>query len=128
MSQIDVAPTLLDACRITPPASFQGRSVMPLLARQVEKWPNEVFIQISESMTGRVLRTPEWVYVVAQPDGKSQASSSQYEEYQLYNLYSDPHELVNLAGRRSEYRHKASRVAARAHRCENLARSSLSTG
>lgn len=99
VSQIDVAPTLLDACRITPPASFQGRSVMPLLARQVEKWPNEVFIQISESMTGRVLRTPEWVYVVAQPDGKSQASSSQYEEYQLYNLYSDPHELVNLAGR-----------------------------
>lgn len=59
VSQIDVAPTLLDACRITPPASFQGRSVMPLLARQVEKWPNEVFIQISESMTGRVLRTPE---------------------------------------------------------------------
>lgn len=36
---------------------------------------------------------------MAQPDGKSQASSSQYEEYQLYNLYSDPHELVNLAGR-----------------------------
>lgn len=100
VSQIDVAPTLLDACRITPPASFQGRSAMPLLARQVDGWPSEVFVQISESMTGRVLRTPEWAYVVAQPDGKSQASSSQYEEYQLYNLYSDPHELVNLAGRR----------------------------
>ena len=100
VSQIDVAPTLLDACHITPPASFQGRSFMTLLTRQVDEWPNEVFVQISESMTGRVLRTPEWVYVVAQPDGKSQASSSQYEEYQLYNLYSDPHELVNLAGRR----------------------------
>jgi arylsulfatase A-like enzyme len=51
-------------------------------------------------MTGRALRTSEWTYVVAQPDGKSQASSSHYEEYQLYNLYSDPHQLVNLAGRR----------------------------
>lgn len=100
ISQIDVAPTLLDACGISPPASFQGRSAMPLLARQIDKWTNEVFIEISESMTGRALRTPEWAYVVTQPDGKSQASSSRYEEYQLYNLYSDPHQLVNLAGRR----------------------------
>ena len=103
MSQIDVAPTLLDACGITPPASFQGRSAMPLVARQVKGWQNEVFIQISESMTGRALRTPEWTYVVAQPDGKSQESSAHYEEYQLYNLYSDPHQLVNLAGRRETH-------------------------
>lgn len=99
MSQIDVAPTLLEACGITVPASFQGRSGMPLLTRQVGARMDEVFVQISESMTGRALRTPEWVYVVAQPDGKSQASSLHYEEYQLYNLYSDPHQLVNLAGR-----------------------------
>ena len=51
-------------------------------------------------MTGRVLRTPEWAYIVAQPDGQSRASSLHYEEYQLYNLLSDPHQLVNLAGRR----------------------------
>jgi arylsulfatase A-like enzyme len=100
VSQIDVAPTLLEACGIARPTSFQGRSAMPLLARQIDGWPNEVFIEISESMTGRALRTPEWTYVVVQPDGKSQASSAHYEEYQLYNLYSDPHQLVNLAGRR----------------------------
>ncbi|HWF48601.1 MAG TPA: sulfatase-like hydrolase/transferase, partial [Bryobacteraceae bacterium] len=100
VSQIDVAPTLLDACGISAPASFQGRSAMPLLRRQIDGWQNEVFVQISESMTGRALRTPEWAYVVTQSDGKSQASSSRYEEYQLYNLYSDPHQLVNLAGRR----------------------------
>ncbi len=99
VSQIDVAPTLLDACGIARPASFQGRSFMPLLERRVDEWPNEVFVHISESMTGRALRTPEWAYVVAQPDGKSQPSSAHYEEYQLYNLYADPHQLVNLAGR-----------------------------
>ena len=100
VSQIDVAPTLLDACHIATPPSFQGRSLMPLLERKTDGWANEVFIQISESMTGRALRTPEWAYVVVQLDGKSQASSAQYEEYQLYNLLSDPHELLNLAGRR----------------------------
>jgi arylsulfatase A-like enzyme len=73
---------------------------MPLLARKIDGWTKDVFVQISESMTGRALRTPEWAYVVAEPDGKSHASSAQYEEYQLYNLLSDPHELVNLAGRR----------------------------
>jgi arylsulfatase A-like enzyme len=100
ISQLDVAPTLLDACHIAPPATFQGRSAMPLLARQTDGWSNEVLVQISESMTGRALRTSEWTYVVAQADGTSHESSSHYEEYQLYNLYSDPHQLVNLAGRR----------------------------
>ena len=53
VSQIDVAPTLLDACGITPPSSFQGRSALPLLGPHSDKWQNEVFVQISESMTGR---------------------------------------------------------------------------
>lgn len=81
---------------------------MPLMERQAPGWPNEVLVQISESMTGRMLRTPEWAYIVAQPDGKSEASSLQYEEYQLYNLYSDPHQLVNVAGRAET--HATSRV------------------
>jgi arylsulfatase A-like enzyme len=68
VSQIDVAPTLLDACGVTSPSSFQGRSVMPLLKRETKDWQNEVFIQISESMTGRALRTPEWTYVVVRPE------------------------------------------------------------
>jgi arylsulfatase A-like enzyme len=100
VSQIDVAPTLLEACGIARPAGFQGRSMMPLLERRTEGWPNEVYVQISESMTGRALRTPQWTYVVAQLDGKSQPASSHYGEYQLYDLHSDRHQLVNLAGRR----------------------------
>ena len=99
MSQIDIAPTLLDACAMTPPSSFQGRSVMPLLKGETKDWQNEVFIQISESMTARALRMSEWTYVVVRPDGKSASSSPEYEEYQLYNLCDDPYQLVNLAGR-----------------------------
>lgn len=99
VSQIDVAPTLLDACSVAAPSSFQGRSTMPVLKGELKGWRDDVFVQISESMTARALRTPEWTYVVAQPDGKSAPSSTDYEEYQLYNLYDDPFQLVNLAGR-----------------------------
>ena len=63
-------------------------------------------------MTGRALRTPQWTYVVAQADGKSQAKASTYVEHQLYDLFSDPYQLVNLAGRR-ETRQIAAQLRAR---------------
>ena len=100
VSQIDLGPTLLEAAGITVPDAMQGRGFLQLARGPVTSWRNEVFIQISESMTGRALRTPQWTYVVAQADGKSQAKASTYVEYQLYDLFSDPHQLVNLAGRR----------------------------
>jgi arylsulfatase A-like enzyme len=101
VSHVDVAPTLLDAAGLTVPESMQGRSAMPLVRQDgTATGIDEVFIQISESMTGRALRTPEWTYVVAVPDGQSRQHAAAYVEYQLYDLRSDPHQLVNLAGRR----------------------------
>ena len=100
VSQIDIAPTLLEWAAIPAPASMQGRSFLPLATGRPASERDEVFIQISESMTGRALRTPQWTYVVAEPDGKSVPSTSSYVEYQLYDLLADPHQLVNLAGRR----------------------------
>jgi len=98
VSHIDIAPTLLEAAGVAPPPSMQGRSAMPLAKGENAGHRDEVFIQISESMTGRALRTPQWTYVVAAP-GREQ-SATHYTEYQLYDLYADPHQLVNLAGRR----------------------------
>ena len=100
VSQIDIAPTLLECTTITAPTSMQGRSLLRLVSGRTEDWRDEVFIQISESMTGRALRSPQWTYVVAEPDGKSHPSANTYVEYQLYDLFADPHQLVNLAGRR----------------------------
>ncbi len=100
IGHIDIAPTLLDAVGIAVPTTMQGRSAMPSLETpQAGATPNEVFIQISESMTARALRTPQWTYVVAVPDGKSQEAAPRYVEHQLYDLLADPHQLVNLAGR-----------------------------
>ncbi|HEU4635329.1 MAG TPA: sulfatase-like hydrolase/transferase [Edaphobacter sp.] len=105
---IDLAPTLVEAAGLTPPSSWKGRSFFPLVssyeARQ--NWKSEQLIQISESMTGRAIRTPDWTYCVADLSGDTKEPAAKvYNEYQFYDQRADPHELVNLAGRK-EYRAK----------------------
>jgi arylsulfatase A-like enzyme len=99
--QIDITPTLLAAAGVPIPKSTQGRNFMPLLDRKIEGWPNEVLVQITESQIGRALRTPEWTYAVVDRQSPSRRgpSSDRYDEYQMYNLFDDPHQLLNLAGR-----------------------------
>ncbi len=105
VSLVDIAPTLLEAAGLLVPKEVQGRSLLPLVSRETEGWRNEAFIQISESMVGRALRTERWKYCVVALDkhGGRDPASERYMEWQLYDLYADPYELVNLAGRR-EYR------------------------
>jgi len=103
---VDLARTLLDAAGVPAPESMRGRSILPLLhdAKARTDWPNAELIQISESMTGRAIRTKDWTYCVADPTGMTnQPASTNYHEYQLYDQRNDPHEIVNLAGRK-EYR------------------------
>jgi arylsulfatase A-like enzyme len=103
---VDIAPTLLDAAGVPRPAGMKGWSFLPLLrdAKARADWPNRQLVQISESMTGRAIRTKDWTYCVADLSGDTkQPASPSYHEYQLYDQRNDPHELVNLAGRK-EYR------------------------
>jgi arylsulfatase A-like enzyme len=58
-------------------------------------------------MTGRAIRTRDWTYCIADPTGSTSTyASTNYHEYQMYDQRNDPHELVNLAGRK-EYRETA---------------------
>jgi arylsulfatase A-like enzyme len=100
VSLIDLPPTLLDAAGIAVPDEMQGRSLMPLLRRQSTDWPDDVFIQISETQVGRAIRTKRWKYAVSAPglDGNTHAASNTYAEEYLYDLLADPHELNNLVG------------------------------
>ena len=110
---IDLAPTILEAVNVAVPAAWKGRSLLPLLhdAQAPQGWPNQQLIQISESMTGRAIRTKDWTYCVADPSGATKEPGvAVYHEYQLYDQRADPHELVNLAGRK-EYRDQAKKLS-----------------
>ena len=106
---IDIAPTLLEAAGVAVPSTMKGNSLMPLLRDEKARaeWPSEHLIQISESMTGRAIRTRDWTYCVAEITGTTnQPAATIYQEYQMYDQRNDPYEQVNLAGRK-EYRKQA---------------------
>lgn len=64
-------------------------------------WRGEdLFFQISETETGRALRTHRWKYGVTSEYHEDAPRSDVYREGYLYDLRSDPYEMVNLAGMR----------------------------
>ena len=100
VSLVDVPPTLLELGGIETPSSYHGQSMMPLVRGEPVEWPDEVFVQISESQVGRAVRTRRWKYCVDAPDksGRDDPDSPAYVEQYLYDLESDPHEQHNLVG------------------------------
>jgi arylsulfatase A-like enzyme len=98
VSLVDLPPTILDAAGVPVPEEMQGHSILPLLNGQTDEWPEEVFIQISESQVGRAIRTQRWKYCVAAWDREAwfDTGSDTYSEHHLYDLENDPHELTNL--------------------------------
>ncbi len=111
---IDLPPTLLAAAGLDVPAYMGGRPLQQLTAGQAEDWPQDVFIQISESHVGRALRTRRWKYSVRAPDkeGWKDPDSETYVEDFLYDLEEDPHERSNLV-RSPEHAGVRARLAAR---------------
>lgn len=103
VSLIDVAPTLLTVAGIPTPASMQGRPLQGLVDGTARNWPEEVFVQISESEVGRAIRTKKWKYSVRAPEGKGSRDSGSkvYVEDFLYDLEKDPHERNNLVAARA---------------------------
>ena len=100
VSLVDVPPTLLELGGIDVPSSYHGRSMMPLVRGESVDWPEDVFLQISESQVGRAVRTGKWKFCVDAPDksGRDDPDSPVYVEQYLYDLESDPHEQHNLVG------------------------------
>ncbi|MCZ6681408.1 MAG: sulfatase-like hydrolase/transferase [Candidatus Poribacteria bacterium] len=103
VSLVDLPPTLLDAAGLPVPETMQGHSILPLTKGETAVWPEEAFVQISESQVGRAVRTRRWKYAVTAPDkrGAADAASEHYTEEYLYDLQADAYELTNLIGRES---------------------------
>jgi len=96
VTNVDVAPTILQRLGVRVPRWMQGRSLAPFLAgREVPDWREETFLEHSWTAAGgpriprtRGLRTRRYKYL--------EYPGRRYRE--LYDLASDPGELVNLAG------------------------------
>jgi arylsulfatase A-like enzyme len=104
VSLVDLPPTLLDAAGIAIPDNLPGRSLLDLInRRQTGSWPLDVFVQISESETGRAIRTHRWKFGIRAPDSVSPRAlgSDTFHESELYDLVADPHELNNLINNQS---------------------------
>ena len=98
VSLIDMAPTFLEAAGVDRASYMRGRPLQGLVDGTGPDWPQEVFVQISESHVGRAIRTRKWKYSVVAPDrsGVDDPDSDRYVEDFLYDLKSDPHERSNL--------------------------------
>jgi hypothetical protein len=80
---------------------------------------------MSEFVTGRGLRTPQYTYAVMapkEPGWRAAPAADRYVEYMLYDLAADPYQHVNLAGR-ATYQKIAEELRARL-----LARNKEATG
>lgn len=103
VSLLDLTPTLLDGCNVAVPSSMQGRSLkaLPTDADARKAWDSTAYIQISASMVGRAIRTPDWVFCVYDPEGKPNQDpvSRSYLDFCMYQVGADPYQKVNLVGR-----------------------------
>lgn len=97
-STVNVAPTLIDAAGLDVPDAMFGRSILPVVRDHRADWHDDVFFQISETETGRALRTHRWKYGVTAEYDKDQPGADVYREHYLYDLDNDPYEMVNLVG------------------------------
>jgi arylsulfatase A-like enzyme len=92
---LDVAPTLLELAGVPVPNWMQGRSVLPLLEGRDVPWRDAFLYEYYEypaehcARKNRGVRTDRWklIHFWEQP-----------EDWELYDLQTDPDEMRNLAG------------------------------
>jgi arylsulfatase A-like enzyme len=93
---VDLAPTLLELAGVEPPPGLHGKSFASLLDGRDVPWREAFLYEYYEYPAAhcvrknRGLRTERWklIHFFEQP-----------EEWELYDLKTDPDETINLAGR-----------------------------
>lgn len=91
---------------------MDGRPLQELVEGRTEDWPQEVFLQISESHVARAIRTKKWKYCMYDPNKNpwKDSCSDVYMKQYLYDLETDPYEKNNLVGNK-EYREISEQLA-----------------
>lgn len=95
VTNVDVAPTLLEMAGVPIPATMQGKSFLPLLEGKKIEWRDAFFYEFHEypdydhcARKHRGIRTAKWKLI---------EYWEKPVEYELYDLVADPDEMKNLA-------------------------------
>jgi len=97
VSLVDLAPTLLDALDVPAPASFKGRSLMPLL-RGGQLTESPLISETERSLEGLhrlALRRGRFKYILT--TSRDRALRPPVLKEELFDLEADPHELHRIA-------------------------------
>jgi len=92
---VDIAPTILDLAGVPVPENMDGKSIKSLLQGKSILWRSEFLYEYYEYPAvhmvrkNRGIRTKRWKYIHYFEDP---------EEFELYDIQNDPHELNNLYG------------------------------
>jgi arylsulfatase A-like enzyme len=102
-ANIDVAPTLLEACGVAKPAKvrFDGLSLLPLLEGRRVEWPDRtLFFQWHrgdepQRYRSCAARSQKWKLV--QPLGSFDTKMPEKPEFMLFDMANDPLEMKDVA-------------------------------
>jgi arylsulfatase A-like enzyme len=99
VTNVDIPPTLADYAGFETPASWQGRSLRPLVAGTDSGWRDHVVLEHGLYTVQRAIRTPEWKFVRTYHPAMWEAFEP---KGQLYRLSDDPWEQQDLSEARPE--------------------------
>jgi len=95
VQNIDYAPTILDIAGVNIPDQMQGRSLVPLLKGKDSQWRETLYYQYYEYPFHSIKRH----YGIRTQRYKLIHFYYDIDEWELYDLEEDPHEMNNLYGK-----------------------------
>ncbi|NOZ22918.1 MAG: sulfatase-like hydrolase/transferase [Planctomycetes bacterium] len=98
VSGVDIVPTVCDYVGIKPPEGMRGKSLRPLLEGKATPWHE--FVAAEVTLTGRMIRTPRYKYIMYKGDPVEQIFDMKEDPWETKNLAPDPAHADTLAAHR----------------------------
>lgn len=94
VTNVDVAPTILDYANVDAPAAWQGKSLRPVIENESAEWRDEIVIEHGLYTAQRAVRTDRWKFIKTYHTGMW---GGVVPERQLFDLQRDPWEQDDVS-------------------------------